>query len=389
MNRKKQVKEYTYTVCKRCILNNGPLTYTTFDDKGICNNCRNFEALAKKTLWISRNRNNKKLKDILSTIKKVRGRSGYDCILGLSGGADSSYLAYMAHAWGLHPLVVHFDNGWNSEIAVKNIHAIVNKLGYDLYTYVIDWDEFRDIQLAYVKASVIDLEVPTDHFIYATLYEIAQKRGIKYILDGNNIATEFPGGSWKWNYSKIDLINLLNIHKKFGTIKLRKFPKLGLFQRLYYQHIARIKTVYLLNYVDYNKKKAKETLKKELGWKDYGGKHYESIFTRFYQGYMLPKKFNIDKRRIHFSNLIWSGQMTRREALRELKKPTYSKRDQELDKTYVLKKFGLHSEEFEKMMRAPIVPHEVYGTEDQKYSLLIYIPTRVMRISNSIKKKVN
>ncbi len=358
-------KELGYQICARCVVDNAaPDTNLVLDEEGICNNCRAYEKYAPQTILRSEEIKKAELNQLLDEIKKDGEGKEYDCILGVSGGVDSTYLAYMAKKWGLRPLVVHFDNGWNSELAVSNIHHIVEKLSYDLHTYVIDWEEFRDIQMAYLKASVVDIEVPTDHFIYATLYEIAFKNRIRYVLDGNNISTEFWGGSWKWAYSKLDLVNLLNIHKKFGTIPLKKFPKLGFYQRYFYQRTYKIKSVYLLNYVPYNKKEVIKTIESELGWRDYGGKHYESIFTRFYQGYILPKKFGIDKRKAHFSNLIWSGQMTREEALEELKKPTYPLAQQEEDKTYVIKKFGLTEQEFENIMHLPIVPHEHYGTEN-------------------------
>jgi len=375
-------------ICSRCVLEDNFWTHLTFDKKGVCNNCTSFQELAHKTIFRSASVKKKILLKKIQKIKKSRTGS-YDCILGLSGGLDSSYLAYMAHKWGLHPLVVHFDNGWNSEIAVKNIHSIVKKYGFELFTYVIDWEEYKDIQRAYFKASVIDIEVPCDHFIYATLYELAAKHHIRYILDGNNIASEFWGGTWKCSFPKLDLINLLNIHKRFGTVKLHTYPKLGFFQRVYYQNILGIQNVYLLNYIEYNQKKVKNLLKNEIGWKDYGGKHYESIFTRFYQGYILPIKFSVDKRMIHLSNLIWSGQITRKEALKVLRKPPYPLKDQKTDKSYVLKKIGFTEKEFEKIMKMPMVPHETYGTEDQKYSLIISVLKKIMHFVRIFKNSLS
>jgi N-acetyl sugar amidotransferase len=354
-----------YQICSRCVVDNdAPNTNLVLDAEGVCNNCHAYDNYAKK-VFLSPQEQQVALEKTLQTIKKAGEGKEYDCILGISGGVDSTYLAYMAKQWGLRPLAVHFDNGWNSELAVSNIHNIVEKLGYDLHTYVIDWEEFKDLQLAYLKASVIDIEVPTDQFIYATLHEVAFKNNIKYILDGNNIATEFPGGAWKWSFSKLDMVNLQNIHKKFGTIPLKKFPRLGFYERYFYQAIYGLKSVPLLNYIPYNKKDVIRTISQELGWRDYGGKHYESIFTRFYQGYILPKKFGVDKRKIHLSNLIWSGQMTREEALKELEKPTYPLAMQKEDRAYVIKKFGLSEQEFEDIMQKPVVPHEFYGTENE------------------------
>jgi N-acetyl sugar amidotransferase len=353
-------------ICSRCVVDDiAPNTNLVLNEEGICNNCLAFDQHAKPWLEKLQTEKDAEFATIINKIKQAGKGNKYDCILGLSGGVDSSYMAYLAKTNDLRPLVVHFDNGWNSELAIQNIHHIVNKLHYELFTYVIDWEEFRDIQLAYLKASVVDIEVPTDQFIYAVLCELAHQFDIKYILDGNNLATEFPGGKWKWSYNKLDLQNLENIHRKFGTRKLNKYPKLGYLQRLYYQKIAGIESVYPLNYVPYVKNDIKQFLKKELDWVDYGGKHYESVFTRFYQGYILPVKWKIDKRKIHFSNLIWSGQMTREEALRELEKPTYPLNEQEDDKIYVIKKFGITETEFENIMNLPAVDHEFYGTEKE------------------------
>ncbi len=281
----------------------------------------------------------------------------------MSGGCDSSYLAHLTKKLGLRPLVVHFDNGWNSELAVKNIENIVNKLDYDLNTYVINWEEFKDLQIAYLKASVVDIEVPTDYIIFAVLNKIAKQHKIKYVLSGYNYVTEF-GMPQDWCMkNKFDHVNLQNIHTKFGAKKLKDFPKLGLWQRYYYKEILGIETVALLNLVPYVKKEVKEFLKKEFNWKDYGGKHYESIFTRFYQGYILPKKFNIDKRKMHWSVLICSGQATREEALADLQSETYPLELQAQDREYVIKKFGLSANEFEKIMNASPVDHSFYGME--------------------------
>jgi N-acetyl sugar amidotransferase len=352
-------------ICKKCVLDNdAPNTNLVLDADGICNNCRSYEKHAKNSVLLPYDEKKKELDKWVRWMKRDGKWSEYDCILGISGGVDSTYLAYLAKELGLRPLVVHFDNGWNSELAVRNIQNIVEKLGFELHTYVIDWEEFKDLQLSYLKASVVDIEATTDQFIYATLHEVAYKHRIKYVLDGNNLATEFWGVSWKWAYNKLDLVNLRNIHKRFGTIPLKKYPKLGFYQRFFYHEIYQLEQVYLLNYVNYNIKEVKSIISKELGWVDYGGKHYESIFTRFYQGYILPKKFGIDKRKAHLSNLIWSGQMTRDEALTILKEPPYPEHQQMEDREYVCKKFGITIEEFEECMRAAPVPHEVYGTEN-------------------------
>lgn len=354
-------------ICTRCVLESSPLANLSFDEQGVCNMCHTYEVFIKNTDALNWERKRSELNVLLSKIKKDGERKQYDCILGLSGGFDSTYLAVITKELGLRPLVVHFDNGWNSELAVQNIHNVVSKLGFDLHTYVINWEEFKDLQLAYIKASVIDIEIPTDHFIYATLYQIASEKGIKYILDGNNFATEFGNLSMKWSYSKSDLVNLLDIHKKFGTIPLRRFPKLGIFQRLYYDKILKIKAVRLADYLPMNKSEAVKRLEHELNWRDPGGKHYESIFTRFYQGYILPHKFGVDKRRLHLSNLIWSEQLNREVALDMLKVPTYDMNAQNDDRSYVLKKFNLTEDEFQTLMNNPVRSHEDFATENEKY----------------------
>lgn len=375
-------------ICTKCVCDSSiPDINLVFDEKGICNNCRSFEKFVNESDCFNEEKNIVQLAQTIQEIKDAGKGKPYDSILGISGGVDSTYLALLAKQHGLRPLVVHFDNGWDSELAVQNIQNIVTTLGFHLQTYVINWDEFKDLHLAYLKASVIDIEVPTDHFIYATLYEVAYKNKIKYILDGNNVATEFSNVSWKWAFSKTDLVNLRNIHKKFGTRPLKKYPKLGAYQRYFYDEVARIKSVRLNNYVPYIKKDIMQLIEKELGWKDPGGKHYESIFTRFYQGYILPKKFGVDKRVAHLSNLIWSCQLTRNEAVEILKEPTYPVGLQMEDKAYIIKKFSLTEPEFEKIMAAPIVKHEVYGTEKDeasKFRLVIKLVHPFVRVLRKI-----
>lgn len=333
----------------------------TFDENGVCNYWHEYKAFeASQPKGEERER---LLRETVSRIKAAGNGKKYDSVIGLSGGVDSSYLAWLAKDLGLNPLAVHFDNGWNSELAVNNIEMLVTKLGYDLETFVMDWDEFRDVQRAYFKASVIDLEVPTDHMIFGAIYQIAAKNGIKYILAGNNTSTEWllPKA---WHYRKYDLRNLKAIHKKFGERRLRKLPQLGVWQATWFRMAKGVRSVQLLDLVDYRKAEAKHKLIKDLGWRDYGGKHYESIFTRFYQGYILPRKFDVDKRKAHLSSLIISGQMTRDEALRELQQPTYDEDLQQQDKAYVAKKLGFTPDEFEALLTQPNRSHEEYGTDE-------------------------
>ena len=348
--------------CARCVLD-AETPGIDFDERGLCSYCRHHDEIALQPNFSDESLRKQAFKRIIEEIKGAGLKKKYDCLIGLSGGADSTYLAWAAKQNGLRPLAVHFDNGWNSELAVSNISNIVTVLKLDLQTHVAPWEIFKDLQLAYMKASVVDIEVPTDHFILATLYKTAAKEKIKYILSGENYATEsiMPKG---WNYSsKLDLKNLENIHKRYGKLKLRRLPKLGCYQRAYYEGVLKIRRIRLLNNMPYVKAAAKETIEKDLGWRDYGHKHYESIFTRFYQGYILPRKFKIDKRKAHFSNLICSGQMTREEALRELAKPPYPLEQQMAEKEYVIKKLGLSEQEFEAIMNLPVQKHSRFGAE--------------------------
>jgi N-acetyl sugar amidotransferase len=377
----------TYRQCKRCVLDTTS-TAITFDEQGICNYCHAFDKQMKKFITIDKDLRKRNLDEMVNYVKKVGKNNKYDCILGLSGGVDSTYMAYLANQLGLRPMAVHFDNGWNSETAVKNIENIVSKLKLDLKTYVINWNEFKDIQLAYLKASVVDIEVPTDQLIFAALNKIAKQNNIKYILSGANIVTEY-GMPLDWAYrNKSDQTNLLNIYHKFGSgLKLSTLPKFDFYARFFYTKVHGIQTISLLNYVDYNKAKVKEVITKELGWQDYGGKHFESVFTRFYQGYILPKKFNIDKRKAHLSALICSGQISKEQALEELKTETYDAHLQKEDRSFVIKKFDLTEEEFDRIMQAPRVEHDFYGTEETNgwkekiFKALMAMPVKLISLS--------
>jgi hypothetical protein len=275
---------------------------------------------------------------------------------------------------GLKPLVVHFDNGWNSELAVKNIESVVKKCKFDLYTYIIDWKEFREVQKAYFKASVIDIEVPTDQFIFGALMRLSKKYNVKYILSGWNLRTEAVLPKSFFHERKFDAENLKDIVRKFGNVKnISKLPVTSFRDQLVDYLTGRIKIVSLLNYIDYDKSEVKDFLIKELGWRDYGGKHFESTFTRFYQGYVLPVKFNVDKRKAHLSNLIFSGQMTKSEALEELRKPAYDVELQKQDFEYVAKKLGWTKSEFEEILDLPVRSHKEFKSDNRywrRYSRL-------------------
>ncbi len=350
----------------------------TFDAEGVCNYWHEWQRF-QSTLPDAAEKA-RRLDAAVAKIKREGKGKPYDSVIGLSGGVDSSYLAGLAKTLGLRPLAVHFDNGWNTELAVSNIEQLVTRLGYDLETFVMDWDEFRDLQRAYFKASVIDLEVPTDHMILGALHRTASRHGIRTVLSGTNIATEWLLPR-QWHYRKFDFANIKAIHDRFGEVPMKKLPALGLKQQLWYQHVRGIRAVALLDLVDYNKAEAKAHLMSELGWRDYGGKHHESVFTRFYQGYILPRKWDADKRKAHWSSLILSGQATREEALRDLQQPPYDEELQQQDKAYVAKKLGFSNEEFESILTLPNRRHEEYGTDEKQRRRFISLLRMVNRVS--------
>ena len=334
-----------YQVCTKTVMDNIGDPNIRFDENGVCNYYHEyFKNLPKEVADPEYAR--KKLSQLQQRIEDLGKGKTYDSIVGVSGGVDSSYIALKVKEMGLRPLVVHFDNGWNSEIAVKNIENIVQKLGYDLYTHVFEWEEFKDIQLAFFKANVIDIEAITDIAIQGVLAMLAAKFRIRFVISGHNYKTEsvLPKA---WIYK--DYFNLIDIHKKYGTRPISLFPYYDSFIHKVKLKLSPAETVFLLNLLDYDKKKAKQEIIDKLEWRDYGGKHYESVFTRFYQGYILPKKFGIDKRKAHLTNLICSGQITREAAVKELEAPIYDSDQLRADYDFALKKTGLFGTSFRRV----------------------------------------
>lgn len=356
-----------YKICINCIMDTTDPDIQ-FDEVGVCNYCHEFTAIFKPIL--ERANNGAALNDLNVILEKIKNKGKnkpYDCIIGISGGVDSTYVAYKVKEFGLRPLAVHFDSGWNSELAVNNIENIVKKLNIDLNTYVVDWEEMKDLQLAFFKASVANCDIPTDHAFYAVLYAMAAKHGIKYIISGYNLATEsvLPKA---WGYNSGDLRHLKAIHKRFGSSKLKHYPTLNFFLRyFYYPFIKGIKTVSILNYIPYNKAKTKEFITRNLGWRDYGGKHYESIFTRFFQAYYLPTKFGFDKRKAHLTSLVLSGQLSRDEALAEIALPANSKENLQSDKEFIAKKLGLSNQQFEEILELPNKTYKSYASNERLF----------------------
>ncbi len=339
-----------YKICNRCIMDTSDPDIT-FNDEGICNHCTNAITRLEKEIFIDENLKTKKLNEVLNAIKLEGKHKPYDCIIGLSGGVDSSYLAYIVvKQFGLRPLAIHLDNGWNSELAVSNINNIVKILNIDLHTDVLNWEEFKALQLAFLKASVVDIEMLTDHAIGISLYEASKKYGIKYFLSGYNYQSESIMPS-AWLYpNKMDSLNIKDIFRKHGNgMKIKSFRFINFFEYLFYGKNS-MQLIPILNYLNYNKKEALHVLEKELGWRNYGNKHDESIFTKFYQDVILPKKFNIDKRKAHLSSLICSHQITREEALVELNKPLYNEEEYHKNLNYFFKKLQLSEIEFKQIM---------------------------------------
>jgi N-acetyl sugar amidotransferase len=322
-----------------------------FDDEMISNHFYNYQNNVKSRIEVGIQAD-LELRKIIEKIKRSGKNKQYDCIVGVSGGTDSTFVAYKCKELGLRPLAVHFDNGWNSELAVSNIEKVLNQLDIDLYTYVIDWKEFSDLQLSFLKSSTSDIEIPTDHAIFALLYKVASKYKVKYVMNGMNFRTEsiMP---FSWAYGHIDWKYIKSVHKKFSNVKLKTYPHFSFFDLFYYTIVLRIKFVSILNYLDFNKADAQKLLSDQLGWKDYGGKHHESVYTKIVQTYILPKKFNIDKRKAHLSNLILCGQITRQHALEILETPPFEEQKSRDDIEYLTKKLRLSLEEFSDIMSSP------------------------------------
>ena len=334
-------------ICKKCILDEN-IPNIKFDQDGICNYCHLAEK--QEALYPNDNRGKKIVKNKIEKIKKDGKNKRYDCIVGVSGGVDSSYVIYLTQKYGLRTLAVHFDNGWNSPIGVNNIKKIIKKYNIDLYTYVVEWDEFKSLQLAFLKASVPDVELLSDYGKEEILYRTADKYKIKHIIKGNNFRTEgtIPRG---WTY--MDSKYFKHIVRTFSDIRIKSYPVFSRLKRQYLPGINKPSVFKMLNLINYNKKEVISILEHEMGWQNYGGKHYESVFTRFFQAYYLPVKFGIDKRKVHLSALIRSSQISRSEAIKQLKKKPEDYDLFRSDFEDIYKKFDLSKKEFEEIMKLP------------------------------------
>jgi N-acetyl sugar amidotransferase len=359
-------------ICSKCVMDTTD-TGIVFDENGVCNLCKDYDLKITKDLYTGEDAKNR-LESLVKRIKKRGKKNEYDCLIGISGGVDSTYVAYLVKkVYGLRPLVIHLDNGWNSELSVANIEQVLKRLDIDFYTEVLDWEEFKDIQISFLKSGISNIEIPTDHAIWATLIKTAAKKKIPYIIAGNNVVTEsiMPES---WIYTSKDSKIIRGIHRKYGKVKMKSYPYLTLFNYVDYLLIRGIKWVPILNYVKYVKQDVKKFLIDELGWRDYGGKHYENIYTRFFHAYYLPEKFGFDLRKSYLSALICSGQLTREDALKELSNPPAPSNQIEQDKEYVIKKLGLSEQLLQDIINGPNKSFRDYPNNDkfwQKFSSFV------------------
>jgi N-acetyl sugar amidotransferase len=356
-----------YQVCTRCVMDTSD-PEISFNANGVCNHCRGFDEIAPLQ-WFPNEQGERKWQAIAEQVKQDGRGKAYDSILGLSGGVDSSYLALKIHEAGFRPLVVHVDAGWNSELAVANIEAIVEHCGFDLHTHVVNWEDMRDLQLAYLRSGIPNQDVPQDHAFFASLYRFAVENGIRTVFSGGNLATEgiFPS-SWQGN--AMDVVNLKAIHNKFGSRKLKSYPTISFFEYyFYFPFVRKMRTIRPLNYMPYDKGAAMVELAEKCGWRGYGRKHGESLFTRLFQNYILPTRFGFDKRRPHYSSLIVSGQMTRDEAVAALSEPLYDPIELETDINYFCKKLRISREEFDAILAEPIRHHSDFPTWERRQKI--------------------
>lgn len=353
--------------CPKCLMDSSALDFEIIDNDG-CNYCKSFSAELELEY--------KNIRHLVDTIQKESGKRKYDCIIGISGGLDSSYLLVKAKEFGLNPLAVHMDNGWNSELAQSNISNLVKKLGIDLYTHVLDWQVFKKMQLAFLKADVIDIELLYDNAMLEVLYDQAAKNNIKYIIAGTNHKMEGLRMPLNWVWYKFDGRMIKSICNKFNT-SYKGYPMMTLFKWIYYRKFRKIKWISLLDYIDFNKEDATNHLINNFNYKKYPYKHYENVFTRFYQGYILYNKFKVDKRKLHLSNLILTNQLSREEGLKLINENPYNPRNLEEDLAYVLAKFGISYKEFDEYMKREPQSHYKFKSDIKFLKGLLSISRKI------------
>lgn len=373
-----------YQICTSCVMDTSD-PEISFNDEGICDHCQNFNKNIKDDLFNNDKNRFKDLKKICEDINRNDNKEGYNCLAGISGGVDSSYLLHIiVKELKLKPLVVHVDTGWNSKESVNNIEKLVDKLNLDLHTEVINWREMRDLQVSFFKAGHPNLDIPQDHAIWASMHKLVVKHKIKYLFTGGNMATECIREPLEWSYHASDLRHINDIHKKFGSIDLKTFPLCNIFTyKIYYKFFKNLKTIQLLNYFDFNKEDAMKLLEKEYGWLRYSHKHYESRFTKFFEGYWLVKKFNIDVRKVHFSSLIMTNQLNRDEALKLIENIPYDRNEISNEINFIKNKLNISDLEFEEYLKAPPKSFKEYKSYNTLIQLFVKI-SRFLKLENRL-----
>lgn len=359
----------TYQICSVSVMDTSD-SRITFDSNGLCDHVIDFRAKVLPS-WEQLLSNTHALDRVINLIQSDGKGRDFDCILGLSGGVDSSYMLHLAvREFGLRPLVFHVDGGWNSELAVHNIQVLVDKLDVDLFTEVINWEEMRDFQLAWFKSGVPHLDIAQDHAFIATLYNFADKHGIKYILNGGNISTECVRNPMEFFYYGTDMIHIRDIIRQFSTVEMNSYPFSSIFRhKIYLRYVRKIKVVRLLNYRPYIKADAVRLLEQEYGWKPYPQKHFESRFTKFYEAYWLPERFGFDPRRVQLSSLILTGQMTREEALNQLNKPAYDPASIDREFEFIATKLRISKDELNHYFTIPNKFYWDYRNQEKIFNI--------------------
>ena len=372
------MQDRKYQVCRNCVMDTSD-SKISFDESGLCDHCQNFYQNIEPN-WDYQTTGPKRLASLVEQIKKEGQGKEFDCIIGLSGGMDSSYLLYYAkEVLGLRPLAYSVDTGWTLNVAIENIEKLVRGLGLELHTEIINWNEMKDLQLAFFKSQVAYQDLPQDHVIFAGLYNYAVKNKIKYVLTGGNLSTECVREPIEWVYQN-DLTHIKDIHKKFGQRPIKDLPMTSMFKyKLYYRFVKGMKVVRVLDMIPYTKEDATKTLHDKFDWQPYQNKHFESVFTRFYEGYWLVNKFGFDKRRAHFSSLILTKQLEREKALDILANPPYDEKQAMKDLEYICRKLSISKDDFLAMMNEPNKTYKDYKNTSWLIAIAVWV-ARLLRI---------